>query len=75
MQAPSFGPAQIEELAKLERVVGLAEVMDYLDVIHGGDRMMDIIRTAQEHGLYRPRVHAPHLWRELDAVRLSVRRS
>ena len=53
-----FGPAQIEELAKLERVVGLAEVMDYLDVIHGGDRMMDIIRTAQEHGLYL-QGHAP----------------
>lgn len=53
-----FGPAQIEELAKLERVVGLAEVMDYLDVIHGGDRMMDIIRTAEEHGLYL-QGHAP----------------
>ena len=32
--------------------------MDYLDVIHGGDRMMDIIRTAQEHGLYL-QGHAP----------------
>ena len=32
-----FGPEAIEELAKLERVVGLAEVMDYLDVIHGGE--------------------------------------
>ena len=38
--------------------MGLAEVMDYLDVIHGGDRMMDIIRTAQEHGLYL-QGHAP----------------
>ena len=32
--------------------------MDYLDVIHGGDRMMDIIRTAEEHGLYL-QGHAP----------------
>ena len=38
--------------------MGLAEVMDYLDVIHGGDRMMDIIRTAEEHGLYL-QGHAP----------------
>ena len=53
-----FGPEAIEELAKLERVVGLAEVMDYLDVIHGGDRMMDIIRTAEDHGLYL-QGHAP----------------
>ena len=53
-----FGPEAIEELAKLERVVGLAEVMDSLDVIHGGDRMMDIIRTAEDHGLYL-QGHAP----------------
>lgn len=53
-----FGPREIEELAKLERVVGLAEIMDYLDVIHGGDRMMDIIGTAEKHGLYL-QGHAP----------------
>lgn len=53
-----FGAEEIEELAKLERVVGLAEVMDYLDVIHGGSRMMDIIRTAEDHGLYL-QGHAP----------------
>lgn len=53
-----FGPEAIEELAKLERVVGLAEVMDYLVVIHGGDRMMDIIRTAEDHGFYL-QGHAP----------------
>ena len=57
-----FGPAQIEELAKLERVVGLAEVMDYLDVIHGGDRMMDIIRTAESTACTSRAT--PPLWRE-----------
>ncbi|XBX08058.1 hypothetical protein QMP26_08140 [Enterocloster clostridioformis] len=30
--------------------MGLAEVMDYLDVIHGGDRMMDIIPPARIPG-------------------------
>lgn len=54
----TFGAAQIEELAALPRVIGLAEVMDYLDVIHGGARMMDIIAAAERHGLYL-QGHAP----------------
>ena len=47
-----FGVAEIEELAKLPRVIGLAEVMDFIDVIEGGDRMMDIIEVAEKNGLY-----------------------
>ena len=48
-----FGVAEIEELAKLPRVIGLAEVMDFIDVIEGGDRMMDIIEVAEKNGLYQ----------------------
>lgn len=53
-----FGVAEIEELAKHDRVIGLAEVMDYLGVIYGSDRMTDIIAAARKHGLYL-QGHAP----------------
>jgi len=53
-----FFAEEIRELAKLERVVGLAEVMDFLGVMHGDDRMMDIIDAAEEAGLYL-QGHAP----------------
>ena len=53
-----FFADEIRELAKLARVVGLAEVMDYLGVMHGDDRMMDIIEAAEEAGLYL-QGHAP----------------
>lgn len=55
-----FGADEIHELAKLDRVIGLAEVMDCMGVIHGEARMMDIIRAAQEEGLYL-QGHAPFL--------------
>ncbi|CUX48429.1 adenine deaminase [Clostridium sp. C105KSO13] len=62
-----FGASEIEELAGLERVIGLAEVMSYIDVIHGEDRMMDILDVAEKHGLYL-QGHAPFLTgRELSA--------
>lgn len=53
-----FLAPEIEELAGLENVVGLAEVMDYLGVAHGEKHMMDIIEVAQKHGLYI-QGHAP----------------
>ncbi|MBE5972639.1 MAG: adenine deaminase [Lachnoclostridium sp.] len=53
-----FLAPEIRELAKLERVVGLAEVMDFLGVMHGDDRMMEIIEAAEEAGLYL-QGHAP----------------
>lgn len=53
-----FGVAEIEELAGLPRVIGLAEVMDFIDVIQGGERMMDIIDVAEKNGLYL-QGHAP----------------
>ncbi|NLC55151.1 MAG: adenine deaminase [Erysipelothrix sp.] len=48
----TFMSEDIIELAKLERVIGLAEVMDYVGVINGEDRMMDIIEAAENLGLY-----------------------
>ncbi|MBE6108361.1 MAG: adenine deaminase [Erysipelotrichaceae bacterium] len=42
----------IEKIAELPRVVGLAEVMDYLAVIHGEERMMDILEAAERKGIY-----------------------
>lgn len=55
-----FLAEQIEELCKLDRVIGLAEVMDFLAVIHGEDRMMDILKVAEDKGLYL-QGHAPFL--------------
>lgn len=42
----------VTELAELPRVVGLAEVMDYLAVIAGEDRMMAILDAAERKGIY-----------------------
>lgn len=53
-----FLAEQIEELCSLERVIGLAEVMDFLAVINGEDRMMDILKVAEDRGLYM-QGHAP----------------
>ncbi|MBQ7795391.1 MAG: adenine deaminase [Lachnospiraceae bacterium] len=53
-----FFAEEIREMAKLDRVVGLAEVMDFFGVMHGDDRMMDIIEAAEECGLYI-QGHAP----------------
>lgn len=62
-----FFAEEIRELAKLERVVGLAEVMDFYGVMNGDDRMMDIIEAAEESGLYL-QGHAPGLMgRQLSA--------
>lgn len=53
-----FFAKEIEELSSLKRVIGLAEVMDFLAVINGEDRMMDIIDTMEKKGLYL-QGHAP----------------
>ncbi|MDD6466591.1 MAG: adenine deaminase [Erysipelotrichaceae bacterium] len=53
-----FLAKEIAELAGLERVIGLAEVMDFLAVIYGEDRMMEILKVAEDHGLYL-QGHAP----------------
>lgn len=53
-----FLASEIHELSRLERVVGLAEVMDFVGVALGDQRMMDIIEAAESHGLYL-QGHAP----------------
>ena len=55
-----FLAEQIAELANLPRVIGLAEVMDFLAVINGDERMIDIIKVAEDNGLYL-QGHAPFL--------------
>lgn len=63
----NFLAEQIEELSSLQRVIGLAEVMDYLAVINGEDRMMDILQVARDKGLYI-QGHAPFVFgRDLSA--------
>ncbi len=47
-----FDADTIRRLAKLPGVVGLAEVMDFVGVVNGEDRMMEIIEAAEENGLY-----------------------
>ena len=42
----------VDRLAKLPHVIGLAEVMDFIGVVEGEDRMMDIIEVAEKNGLY-----------------------
>ena len=44
--------AAVDRLAKLPNVIGLAEVMDFIGVVEGDDRMMDIIEAAEKNGLY-----------------------
>lgn len=48
----TFDAAVVDRLAKLENVIGLAEVMDFIGVVNGEDRMMEIIETAEKNGLY-----------------------
>ena len=50
----AFGAAEITEIAAWdrERIVGLAEVMDYVNVIAGEKRMSDILDAATREELY-----------------------
>lgn len=47
-----FEADSIEKIAELERVVGLAEVMDFIAVIYGEERMMKILEAAEKKGIY-----------------------
>lgn len=63
----NFGVEEITQLSSLKNVMGLAEVMDYLGVIHAEDRMMDIIEAAQNNNLFI-QGHAPFVsGRDLSA--------
>jgi len=46
-----FGPQEIAEMLSWERVIGLAEVMDYVGVIGQGERMRHILDAALERGV------------------------
>lgn len=55
-----FTATVMEELLDLERVIGLAEVMDFVAVCNGDDRMMDILNMARKHDIYI-QGHAPYV--------------
>lgn len=46
----NFGAAEVEAMLSWERVIGLAEVMDYVGVIEGAPRMRAILAAAHKHG-------------------------
>ena len=48
----AFDADTVRRLAKLPRVAGLAEVMDFVGVANGDERMRSIIAAAEECGLY-----------------------
>ena len=56
----SFDEEEIEEIMKLDRVIGLGEVMDYQGVINQSDRMVRIINTAKKYTGFL-QGHAPSL--------------
>lgn len=63
----TFMAENIGPLLDLPRVVGLAEVMDFMGVIAAEDRMMDIIAEAEKRGKYI-QGHAPFVsGRDLSA--------
>lgn len=53
-----FFSEEIEELLKLDRVIGLGEVMDFVGVIENSDRMVSILNEAEkEVALYKDMHH------------------
>ena len=63
----TFYSKEIKELSKEERVIGLAEVMDYVSLLNGDQWILDILDTAEEEGLMI-QGHAPSLTgKELSA--------
>ena len=55
-----FFSEEIEELLKLDRVIGLGEVMDFVGVIENSDRMVCILNEAEKRGGFI-QGHAPFL--------------
>jgi adenine deaminase len=56
----AFNQDEIELIMKMERVIGLGEVMDFPGVIHQSNRMMSIIETAKRYTRFL-QGHAPNL--------------
>lgn len=65
----SFGASEISKIAAWdrERIVGLAEVMDYVNVIAGEKRMSDILDAATAEGLYLQSHYYQTFGRKLSA--------
>lgn len=62
-----FTEKEVKSLLNLDRVIGLAEVMDFLGVINNDDRMVSIIEAVDDKNLFLEG-HAPNLsGRELSA--------
>lgn len=62
-----FEAKEIKEMLSYDRVLGLAEVMDYPGVIYNSPRMVNILQEAQRQGKFI-QGHAPQLkGRELSA--------
>lgn len=55
-----FLEKEVKSLLNLDRVIGLAEVMDFLGVINNDDRMVTIINAVDEKNLFLEG-HAPNL--------------
>ena len=63
----NFDYTDIERLFKLDRVIGLGEVMDYIGVLNNDTRMVEILEAAEKRGLF-VQGHAPFLsGRDLSA--------
>jgi Adenine deaminase len=63
----TFGPAEVAEMMQWERVISLAEVMDYIGVVNNDERMRGIVDAALAHGGV-VQGHAPKLMgRDLNA--------
>jgi adenine deaminase len=63
----SFYYDDIEEMLQWDRVIGIAEVMDYEGVINSESRIHDILAVAKKHQVYM-QGHAPQVsGRELSA--------
>ncbi len=63
----SFTEKEVKEILNYDRVIGLAEVMDFLGVINNDERMINIINAVDDKNLFIEG-HAPNLTgRELSA--------
>lgn len=63
----AFGPKEIKEMLKSDRMIGIGEVMDFVGVIEQSERMSGIVAAGREKNLF-VQGHAPSLsGRELSA--------
>ncbi|WP_041083530.1 adenine deaminase C-terminal domain-containing protein [Thermotoga profunda] len=47
----SIEPEDVEKLAKIENVIALGEVMDYIGVLNDNEKLLEIIEIAKKHNL------------------------